>query len=477
LTDAVLAPRTSLRTRLLRHVTLPLLLTWALGTALALGLASYFTQRAFDRAMLDDAYLLGAHLARRDGRVVLDMSPEDIRTVLFDQSEQVYFAVLDAGGRLVAGHAGLGPGPGGTPGPDEWRYEDLRYQGQDLRAVVLRREQPAPIQIIVALTTHSRRLLLRQLALYSLAPQVLLLLGLLLWLRRSVSRDLQPLSQLRDLVEVRDTADLSPLPRGLVLAAASRDVHGLATAIDALLARVASGVAAQREFAGNVAHELRTPLAGIRALAEYGLSSHDPAQWREQLQAVLQSQQRASRLVDQLLAVALADEASSAVQLQRLDLAALAREGLLQLLPRADQAGVELEASGLDEPAWVMGDPALIDGLLANLLDNALRYGRTPGTPARLRLEVLRRDGRIELAVCDDGPGLGEAQRESLKGRWRQGRDGTRLGVGAGLGLAIVQRYAALMHADFRLDAGPGGRGLRASVAYPSLDETTLTTP
>ncbi|MDP1315042.1 sensor histidine kinase, partial [Klebsiella pneumoniae] len=92
---------------------------------------------------------------------------------------------------------------------------------------------------------------------------------------------------------------------------------GLASAIDALLGRVAEGVAAQREFAGNVAHELRTPLAGIRALAEYGLAQQQPARWREQLQAVLGRQQHASRLVDQLLAMALASETGAVLQLQR----------------------------------------------------------------------------------------------------------------------------------------------------------------
>ncbi|MFG6485902.1 sensor histidine kinase [Roseateles sp. BYS78W] len=466
------APRTSLRTRLLRHVTLPLLLTWGLGTALALGIASYFTQRAFDRAMLDDAHLLAAHLVLQGDRLALNMSAEDIHTVLYDQSEQVYFAVLDARGRLVAGHAGLRAGPIGSD--SEWHYTDLLYQGQNLRAIVLQRSQPAPVQIIVALTTTSRSALLRQLVLFSAAPQVVLLLGLTLWVRRIVRRDMQPLSRLQEVVESRDAADLSPLPREALADATSRDVHGLATAIDALLGRVAQGVAAQREFAGNVAHELRTPLAGIRALAEYGLAQRDPAQWREQLQSVLQSQQRASRLVDQLLALALADEAGAAITLKALDLAALARDQLLHLLPRADKAGAELEASGLDEPAWVSADTALVEGLLANLLDNALRYGRGP---APIRLELQRGPAWTRLSVIDAGPGIGPAQRESLKARWRQGSDGARLGLGAGLGLAIVQRYAALMHAELQLDSGPDGRGLCASVAFRSLASGTLPPP
>ncbi|MBV8035783.1 sensor histidine kinase N-terminal domain-containing protein [Roseateles sp.] len=461
--------RASLRSRLVRHVTLPLLLTWGLGSALALGIASYFTQRAFDRSMLDDAYLLSAHLAQRDGRWVLDMSENDIRTVLYDQSEQVYFSIVSHDGRLIAGHAGLRAQPADDGGDSH--YTDLRYQGQELRAVVLSRDTP-PAQIVVALTTSSRRALLRRLVAYSVVPQVLLLLGLMLWLRRAVTRDLQPLSRLQELVETRDAADLSPLPRALLEGAASRDVHGLAGAIDALLGRVAQGVAAQREFAGDVAHELRTPLAGIRALAEYGLSQRDPAQWRDQLHAVLLSQQRASRMVDQLLAIALAQEAGAAIQLRRLDLAAAARDQLLRRLPAADRAGVELEASGLDEPAWVRADAGLVDGLLVNLLDNALRYGHRAGG-GRVWIELAHRDGHQVLTICDQGPGIDAAQRELLTNRWRQGLDGHAQRLGAGLGLAIVQRYADLMQAEFRLEDGGGpvdAPGLRASVAFRVAD-------
>lgn len=460
------APRTSLRGRLIRHVTLPLLLTWGLGSALALGIASYFTQRAFDRSMLDDAYLLSAHLAQQDGRWVLNMSADDIRTVLYDQSELVYFAVQGHDGSFIAGHSGLRLPPADREGPDT-RYVDLSYQGQTLRAVVLERREPG-LQIIVALTTTSRSAMLRRLVTYSVAPQVLLLLGLVAWLRRAVNRDLQPLSHLQELVETRDAADLSPLPRSLLAGAASRDVHGLASAIDALLGRVAGGLAAQREFAGNVAHELRTPLAGIRALAEYGLAQSEPTRWREQLQAVLESQQRASRLIDQLLALALADETGAGLPLQRLDLAALARTQLLQLLPRADKAGVELEGSGLDDEAWVLGDTALVEGLLANLLDNALRYGRGAHTPSRIRLAVEQQAGRVELTVSDNGPGISPALRESVKNRWRQGQEGTRLGQGAGLGLAIVQRYAELMNADLQLSDADQGTGLQAGITFPA---------
>lgn len=467
-------PRLSLRTRLIRHVTLPLLLTWALGAAVALGIAAYFTQRAFDRSMLDDAYLIAAHLGQSpDGSPVLNMSSDDIRTVLFDQSEVEYFAVLASDGRLIAGHPGLRP-PANFD-TSEPHHVDLAYQGQNLRAVVLKRDQPVPVWIVVALTTRSRQALLRELVLFSMAPQALLLLGLTWWLRRVVSRDLQPLSQLQGLIESRDAADLSPLPAPLIEAAATRDVHGLATSIDALLGRVAHGLTAQREFAGNVAHELRTPLSGIRAAAEYGLAQ--PQQGRDQLLAVLKSQQRASHLVDQLLAIALAQEAATAICLQPLDLSDCVRDQLLHFLPAADLAGMELEASGLDDGVRVNADRALVEGLLANLLDNALRYGRGADGHGRLTVSVSRRPGQVVLSVRDQGPGIGEVQRESLKQRWQQGPDGTALGAGAGLGLAIVQRYAELMQAEFVLAAadcapcaqGRAAVGLNASVIFRSL--------
>ncbi|MCE4557706.1 sensor histidine kinase [Roseateles cellulosilyticus] len=467
--------RPSLRSRLVRHVTLPLLLTWGLGSALALGIAAYFTQQAFDRSMLDDAYLLAAHLAPGpDGRWALNMSTDDLRTVLYDRTETVFFAVQGHDGNLIAGHAGLQMPPA-DEGAD-WRYADLHFQGRDLRAVILDHGGP-PVRIVVALTTNSRRVLLRRLVTYSLVPQALLLIALVAWLRRRVSHDLRPLSQLQELVQARDSSDLSPLPRALLQGAASRDVHGLASAIDDLLGRVAQSVAAQREFAGTVAHELRTPLAGIRALADYGLAHDDPRCWREQLEAVAQSQQRASRLVDQLLALALADETDAALPLKPLDLADLVRSQLLRVLPRADAAGLELEASGLDAPAWVRGDAALIEGLLGNLLDNALRYGRPAEGGGCLRVDLSRAGARTLLTVSDDGPGLDPAACASLTSRWRQGPEGRRLGQGAGLGLAIVQRYAALMQAHFRLDAGPAGRGLGAVVAFPSCQGMTLPTP
>ncbi len=469
----------SLRSRLLRHILLPLLLTWALGTAVIMGVAYHFTERAFDRAMLDDAMLLASHLQLRGQQLQLDMSPVDLNTVLYDQSEKVFFAVRRWDGELVAGNPGLmasggdsgGGGGGGVNNIDkdnDIQYRNFWFQGLDLRAVVLARDTPVPSQVIVAMTTHSRSQLLQRLVVFSVAPQVLLLLMLAAWLRRSISADMRPLARLQRALSQRAAADLSPLPDSVSGAARTRDVESLAQSIDGLLFRIEQSVRAQREFAGNVAHELRTPLAGLRAAAEYGLAQSDPQLLREQLEVVLQSQDRANHLVDQLLALALADESRAHLQLQPLRLGELVREVVLRYLTRADQAGVDLGAEGLDGTEQALGDAVLLEGLLNNLLDNALRYGRALNGQSVINVELSHTEAGLCLSVTDNGVGIAEAQRRSLTQRWVQGApaQALALGQGAGLGLSIVERYARLMDARLTLGPGPDGAGLRVAVLF-----------
>ncbi|HEY0200378.1 MAG TPA: ATP-binding protein, partial [Burkholderiaceae bacterium] len=180
---------------------------------------------------------------------------------------------------------------------------------------------------------------------------------------------------------------------------------------------------------------------------------------------VVQSEARASHLVDQLLALALADEARAAMPLVPVRLDVLVRDTVLRFLPRADAAGVDLGAQGLDLPVQVQAQPLLVEGILNNLIDNALRYGMPPPTAIEaphITVELRREVVEVVMSVTDNGPGISDAQRDELLQRGAQGADGERLGQGAGLGLSIVARYAQLLGARLELRDGPGGRGLCA---------------
>lgn len=451
----------SLRARLVRHVLLPLALTWLLGTAVTVAVAYHFAQKAFDRALLDDAYALASRVRALPQGLALELSSREMSTVLFDQSESIYFVVRRADGSVMAGHPGLhAPMP---RSPSAILFSETVYEGQPLRTVTVVQDEPHNFTVMVGQTTRSRRTLLSDVLTYSVVPQIALLLLLAVSLRRIIGQELRPLNALQRSVEQRDALDLTPVP----VSASSRDIEHLGMAINALLVRVRQSMQAQREFSGNVAHELRTPLAGIRALAEYGLTQPDPAAWREQLQRIASSEARASRLVDQLLALALAEEADAGVQTGPVALDELVRDTVLRYLPRADAAGVDLGVQGLDQPVQVAGNVALIEGILGNLLDNALRYGRAPaGQPSALTVELAREGDRVRLSVIDNGPGLTAQERQHLMQRGVRGPHAERLGQGAGLGLAIVAKFALLMHAQFELGEAPGGSGLCASVRF-----------
>ena len=456
----------SLRSRLLVGVLLPLAATWSIGSAVAFSLSWALAGRAFDRALLDDAYVIAASVIERDGALHLALTPHEVDTVMFDREDKEYFAVVDAAGRVVASNVELAALPAAALTGAV--FLDATVGGETVRVATMHGDGARPFAVVVAQTTRARTTLLLGLLERSLLPQVvlLLLLGWLLW--RQISRELTPLGELQRALERRHSSDLDPIAGE----PGSSDVEKLRDAVNALLARVGLGVQAQREFAGNVAHDLRTPLAGIRALAEYGLAQKDPGTWRRQLERIVESEGRASRLVDQLLALALADEARDSVRLAPVRIDEVVREVVLSYVGRADAAGVELEAEGLDAPVLALASPTLLEGVLTNLVDTALRYG-IGGAPPTLTVALAHGGGRIRIAVTDTGPGLDPQQRERIVARWAQGSAGVRLGAGVGLGLAIASRYAALMHGTLTLDSGADGRGLRAVLELAEAGEAT----
>jgi two-component system sensor histidine kinase TctE len=464
----------SLRQRVLRHVRGPLVWTWLLGTVFMMGLANHFTQSAFDRALLDDAYAIASHLRADDGgQVALQLTDSELKAALFDQAEYVYYAVYRADGSQLAGEPlPLLPWDESEP----VSYRETLYNGQLVRAVALRSavgEQQ--FKVVMMHTTRVRDSLFQHLFLYAAIPQLTLLGLLLWWLRQRIGQDMAPLAALQTSLSQRDAHDLTPIQHSAP--ATTREIEQLRHTTNALLARIADNVEAQREFAGNVAHEVRTPLAGIKALADYGLGHADPAVQQQQLQRISDSVARASHLVDQLLLLALSDEAS-AVQLVPVAPADLVQQAVLRHWDAASRARIDLGAEGLDtaeaEQLRIAADANLLAAMLDNLVLNALRYG---GQSVTVALQAADDGRRIELAVIDDGPGMSEEQCQAAMQRWQQGASGQSLGQGAGLGLAIVGKLAHLQQAGFSLAPRAGGSGLRASLVFNAVQNPAPRAP
>jgi len=459
--DTESAAYPSLRSRLLRHVLLPLGLVWLAGSVVVISVASHFTQAAYDRSLLDDAYSVANNVRANEAGLELMLSTREVRAVLFDQVESVYFAVRRADGSLLTGQAGLFmPDEPAEPDAPPFRFANISFQGKPLRAVRLQRSDPQAFEVVMAQTTQSRSALLRSLLLYSVIPEVLLLVLLAAWLGRAIRAELQPLARLQQALGQRNAQDLTPLQ----VQANTRDVHLLEDSLNALLARVARGVQAQLGFAGNVAHELRTPLATtqLRLQGLQDLIGQQPdAVLRQELQkaqdALAQLSRRAEKLLQMSRAESGATLAREPVALSPLA-AAVAQEFWLDPA-LMDRLQLQVPEHG---DAVALGDADALAIVLRNLLENAVRYA--PHGPIVLRVALPAR-----LSVSDQGLGMAPDRQAELLQRHQQGHAdpgppaptaGARHPPqpGYGLGLSIVSTIVERQGGQISLHSPAPGR-------------------
>jgi two-component system sensor histidine kinase TctE len=276
---------------------------------------------------------------------------------------------------------------------------------------------------------------------------------LLVWL--AVSAALRPLDLLRRTVAERASDDLRPLPD----AGLPRELRPLVNALNRFNERLRGLFERQSQFIADAAHELRTPLAALKARVELGLRAQEPAAWRSTLEEAAQNTDRLTQLANQLLSLARIESGARAIAeggAQRLDLSRLARELGLALAPLAHARGIAL-ALEAEQPVWLRGEPTLLNELLCNLVDNALAH-----TPAGGNV-ILRVLAPGILEVQDDGPGIPAEEREKVFERfYRRGVQGS----GAGLGLAIVGEICRAHRAAISLhQALPQGLLVRVEFA------------
>ena len=351
----------------------------------------------------------------------------------------------------------------GLPVPATEGYSDVMQAGRAWR-VYTHVEGRHALQVAHAL--DERREIAAQSALRTLLPLAALIpfLGVLIWL--AVGRGLKPLETMSRAVAKRQPDAMAPLAESGL----PEELRPLAGSINALLARLDDALNAQRRFTADAAHELRTPLAALKLQVELAARAPDAAARADALAQLEAGADRASHLVEQLLAVARLEPEALARHFTDCDLVALAKESLVA---RAVLAADKQIDAGLARATAVRvrGDPASLSMLLANLLDNALRY-----TPEGGRIDVAVDDdaGHAVLSVADNGPGIAPHERERVFDRFHRGVSASTGGgaTGSGLGLSIVKRIADAHGATITLDAGDDGRGLVARVRFPRAADT-----
>jgi two-component system sensor histidine kinase TctE len=277
------------------------------------------------------------------------------------------------------------------------------------------------------------------------------------WL--GLTRGIEPLNELTESIRRRKPDDLAPIDE----ASAPDEVRPLLGAFNDLMARLDASLKAQQRFVADAAHQMRTPLAGLRMQAEIAMRQRDPVNLQHAMRQIVTSADRASHLINQMLALARADT-DSPPALQPLDLDALARDVAREWVPRAREKDIDLGFEAADAPAWVEADAVLLSELLNNLVDNAIRYSRAG---ARVTIRVHAGDD-VTLEVEDTGIGIDQADRELVFERFYRVL-GTEV-EGSGLGLPIVRGIAHLHRASVALAPNPKERGTVARVVFPRAE-------
>jgi two-component system sensor histidine kinase TctE len=396
-----------------------------------------------------------------------------------DDADRVYFQVLGARGEFIAGHRELPvPDENASP-PRQLKYRDDEVDGEPVRvayvwlpATGLEGELPPLVQVGETLDKRAR--LATEIIKGVIVPQfvVLPLAVLLVWF--ALARGIQPLSELQQRIRRRESHDLAPLPVGDV----PEEVAPLVTAINDLLARLDESMSTQRHFIADAAHQLKTPLAGLRMQAELAqreiaAGQHDPRALEQSLENIARSSERAAHMVNQLLSMARAESKALARQPEPVDLPEMARETVRDFVPRAMEKRIDLGYEGPEGSdtlhGSMYGHPVLLRELVRNLVDNALHYTPDGGT-VTVRVVDDPFGQVLVLQVEDTGPGIPEAERALVLQPFYRAL-GTNVD-GSGLGLAIVQEIAQQHGAELSItDARP-----RSSAAAQGIGPGALFT-
>ena len=434
-------------------------LALVLGAAGALWVAVAAYTWVDTRHELDE--LLDAHLAQSAALLVARQVPDPDEDegldapILHRYAPRVTFQVFHEG-RLALRSVNAPQAPIiELAGAGANRFQTVRMDGRDWRVFATRGAQP-DVQVLVAEDVHARSDILVSILRGTLAPLLVGLPLLAAGLWWSVRRGLRPLNLVGRALAARPADDFTPVAR----ADAPSEMKPMLDALDNLFTRIAALMESERRFTADAAHELRTPLAAIRAQAQVALGEADPQRRARALSATLEGCDRAARLVDQLLALSRLDALAQPPQ-DRVDLAPIVRDVLAALAPAALAKQQDLRFDAQAQPATVRGDAALLSALVRNIADNAVRYA-----PSGASIEISLRDegGRIMLGVANGGgaPAPGELAR--LGERFHRA-----LGTGepgSGLGLSIVRRIAHLHGGDvaFAPSAKLGGLGVTVSL-------------
>jgi two-component system sensor histidine kinase TctE len=450
----------SISRQLILWLAIPLMLV-----ALCGALVHYFNNVApgvigSDRRLKEAAVALMAHVSVKQGQVALDPDPN--RKPPLPRPDSIRYALRDAQGRLLAGDPQMPVVAMSSETSQQLALTQI--DRRSLRTLTTRFDTPAGVITITVADTSGTsepeaRLGFMSTLLWDFVQLDLTLV--LVWV--GIQLGLRPIRRLRDEIARRSPLDLRPI----VETSAPREIAPLVITLNRLFGMLRTSVQSQQQFIANTAHQLRTPITGMQA--QLGLLIAEPAAQpvKARLLTLQEGVKQLAHSANQLLTLARADSSANlTAKNQAVDLQAIVGEVVAKFFDRALQSNIDL---GVDaHSVSVFADPSLLDDLLSNLVDNALKYTPAGGS---VTVSAGRNNGRPYLAVEDTGTGIPEPERPRVRQRFYRMPNSP--GHGSGLGLAIVDEIARLYDATLTLGSGANGAGTRILIQFPDSGTPT----
>lgn len=449
------------------------LLAWLLGPLMALLVLdtgfTYWTSvnisnLAHDRSLHEIAREVVLHVRPSRGAPKLEISEAAERILLVDQQDRLFYRVDSQDGTWIGGDRALAPRAAESK-PGKPLFYDAVVHGEPVRMVSAwmpydGNGASGTVRVHVAETLNKRNRLTWEILANVVVPQLLLIVMAAQVVYFGISRGLLPLKRLQAAVSNRSHLDLSPVDTRNV----PGEVMPLVAEVNDLMLRLGKTLNFQNRFIADAAHQLKTPVSGLKAQIELALREDDPARVRHSLAQLYVSADRLSRLVRQLLSLARNEPgAAESVEMQAIDLNELAVEVAMEWVPIALERDIDLGFEAWGEAVVIDADADRLRELINNLIDNAVRYSQHGGRVTVAVVVSPEGDGR--LCVSDDGPHIPVDERTRIFERFHR-----LLGShadGSGLGLAIVSEIAAMHGARITLEEDRDGIGNTFSVTFP----------
>lgn len=441
---------------------LPLLFLWPISIVVTHHFANQVANQPYDQALAENVRAIARLVRTVEGRATIELPAAARSFLLTGESDRLYYQVLDERGGLLAGDR-LIPRivPKESPETRNVQFRDDTINGENVR-VAWQYFAPAPrgalLLIQVAETHRQREQLASRIVSGVILPQFALIPLAVLLVYLGLTRGIAPLTRLQHRISHRRPGDLAPIG----IHGVPEEVRPVVIAFNEMMARLESNLQSQQRFIADAAHQMRTPLTGLKMQIELALSESDPQSMRMLLKGISESSERAIHLINQLLLLARAEASHEKLHaFETVDLEKLAREATQDAVPRALLKDIDLGFEDSGWPLLIDGSPLLLRELMSNLIDNAIKY-----TPRGGRVTVRTRAGAFALfEVEDNGCGISEAERALVFERFYRvlGSDAS----GSGLGLPIVRKIAELHRASVQLRPNPAGKGMLVSVTFP----------